>query len=778
MKKYYLFGITFIILVASFLVAAGRFSQSTDDQVEALLTKMTLEEKVGQMAQLTLDVIAKGDDKFVSDEPLQLDMEKVRKAIVDYKVGSILNTANNRARTVEKWNEVIGQIQKMAIDETRLGIPVIYGIDAIHGTTYTAGATLFPQQISMAASWNRELVRKGAEITAYETRASGIPWNFSPVLDLGRDPRFPRMWETFGEDVFLATELGKEMIKGYEGETNDVSNPTKVASTMKHFLGYSVPNSGKDRTPAFIPEIELRERHLPAFKAAIDAGAHSLMVNSGLINGVSVHSNKKLLTTLLREELGFTGVIVSDWRDIDNLYYRDRVASSRKEAVKLAINAGIDISMIPYDYAFCDYLVELVNEGEVPMERINDAVRRILTLKVQLGLFENPVTLGKDYPLFGSKEFENAAFQGAAESITLLKNDGVLPLKAGTKILITGPNANSMRSLNGGWSYSWQGEKVSEFAETYNTILEAVEKTAGKDNVQFLPGVTYDEAGKYWEEKPVDLAKVAVAAKRADVILLCLGENSYTEKPGDLHDLSLSPLQLELARTAISTGKPVILVLNEGRPRLIGAIEKDMKAVIQTYLPGNFGGDALAQILFGDVNPSGRLPYTYPLFSNTLVTYDHKYAEEQDKMEGAYDYESDFAIQYPFGHGLSYTTFEYSDLKVSNNTMSPDDGITISVSVKNTGQRTGKEVVQLFVSDLFASVAPDMKRLRGFKKISLTPGESKVVTFTIAARDLAFIGRDHSWTVEKGTYQISIASLTREIEITATKSYNTVIQIL
>lgn len=746
---------------------------TTQEKVEALLAKMTLEEKVGQMAQVTLDVITKGKNEYVSDEPVQLDMALVRKALVDYKLGSVLNTANNRARTVEKWHEIISQLQDVATKETRLKIPVIYGVDAIHGTTYTAGATFFPQQIGQAATWNRAIVKKGAEICAYETRASSIPWNFSPVLDLGRDARFPRMWETFGEDVYLVSELGKQMIDGYEGESNDIKNPYRVASCLKHFLGYQVPNSGKDRTPAFIPELELRERHLPAFKAAIDAGAHTVMINSGLINGIPVHADYTILTKLLKEELGFKGVAVTDWKDIDNLYERDKVAATPKEAVKLAINAGIDMSMIPYNFKFCDYLIALVKEGEVPMSRIDDAVRRILTLKFELGLFETPVTNYKDYPQFGSKAFEESAYQAAAESITLLKNsNNVLPLKKGAKLLVTGPNANSMRALDGGWSYSWQGERVNEFGEKYNTILEALQQKGGKDNITFVQGVAYKDDGKYWEEKDVDIEAAVKAAAKVDYIILCAGENSYTEKPGDLHDLTLSANQIALAKALAKTGKPVILVLNEGRPRLISSFERDVQGVLQSYLPGNFGGDAIADVLYGTVNPSGKLPYTYPMYANTLVTYDHKPSEEQSKMQGVYDYESDFAIQYPFGFGLSYTSFQYSDLQVSKAAIAANEKITISVTVKNTGTRDGKEVVQLFIADQYASITPDIKRLRGFEKINLKAGESKKVSFTIAPRDIAFVAKDLRWTVEKGDYEVSVGTLKSKFTLSENKTFD------
>ncbi|MBC7655449.1 MAG: glycoside hydrolase family 3 C-terminal domain-containing protein, partial [Oligoflexus sp.] len=574
-------------------------------KIAELVQKMTLEEKVGQMAQITLDVITKGNNRFSSFEPVALDPVAMKKAFEEYKIGSVLNTANNRARTPQVWHQLITQIQDAG--KGRLNIPVVYGIDAIHGATYTVGATFFPQQIGQAASRNRELVKKAAQITAYETRASGIPWSFSPVLDLGPDPRFPRIWETYGEDPYLDTQLGVQVIKGYEGENNNVSDPFHVASCLKHFLGYQVAFSGKDRTPAIISDQQLREYHLPAFKAAIDAGAHSIMINSGLINGIPVHANPKILTQLLRNELGFKGLVVTDWGDIENLYKRDRIARNNKEAVMIAINAGVDMSMIAYQYEpFCDDLVALVKEGKVKQSRIDDAVTHILKFKYELGLFETPVTNFKDYPKFGSKEFEQAAYQTAAESITLLKNkDNVLPLIKGLKVLVTGPNANSMRTLNGGWTYSWQGEKVEEFAAKYNTILEAVQNKIGVENVKFIPGVSYKMDGKYFEEYADQMEKAIDEAKEVDAVILCLGENTYTETPGNLSDLYLSDLQTEFAKKIAAAGKKVILVLNDGRSRIISKFEPMIPSIIDIYLPGNFGGDALADILFGDVNPSG-----------------------------------------------------------------------------------------------------------------------------------------------------------------------------
>jgi len=742
-------------------VGLGANAQTDNSaKVESMLKKMTLEEKVGQMAQVTLDVIGKGGNRYSSDEPFALDEKEMDKALVQYKLGSVLNTSNNKARTPQVWYDIISKIQQVAMKQNKNGIPVLYGIDAIHGETYTAGATMFPQQIGQAATFNRSLVRKGAEITAYETRASSIPWAFSPLLDLGADPRFPRQWESYGEDPYVVTQMGIQAVKGLEGENNDVANPYHVASSIKHFLGYQVTLSGKDRTPAFISDQALREYHLPQFKAAIDAGAKTIMINSGIINGVPVHANYKLLTKLLKEELGFKGLAVTDWGDIENLYQRDRIAKDNKDAVRIAINAGIDMSMVAYNYEpFCDDLIALVKEGKVKMERIDDAVRRILLVKYELNLFNKPTTNPKDYPKFGSKEFEQASYLTAAESITLLKNmDNALPLTKGVKILVTGPNANSMRTLNGAWTYSWQGEKVEEFAGKYNTILEALQLKAGKANVSYVPGVSYKMDGKYFEEYADQLDAAVTAAKDADVVVLCLGENSYTETPGNLSDLYLSDLQTELAQRLAATGKKIILVLNEGRPRIISKFEKKMNAVVQSYLPGNFGGEAIADILLGTVNPSGKLPYTYPQFPNALFTYYHKPSESRSTTEGVYNYDADYNPQYVFGSGLSYTTFKYSPLKLSTTTLAKGQTLTITVDVTNTGKRTGKETVLLFTSDLVATlVSPDAKRLRGFEKIDLKAGETKTVTFKLTADDLGFIDPDGKKVTEDGEFSIQIA---------------------
>ena len=751
----------FLLCIVPLLISCNNENKhSIDKKADELMSQMTLEEKVGQMTQITLDAIGNGDSFFESKVPFEFNTARLRKAIVEYKVGSVLNTTNNYALTPTKWNSIIQTIQQEA-EKTRLKIPVIYGIDAIHGSNYAEGATLFPHEITLAASFNPENVYNMANVSAYETRACGIPWNFSPILDLGADPRFSRQYEGFGEDPYLLTVMGEQAIKGYEGMTDSISHPTKLASCLKHFLGYSVPVSGKDRTPAFIPNHILREYHLPQFKAAIDAGSESVMINSGLINGISVHASHDIITKLLKEELGFEGVVVSDWMDIINLQERDKIAIDNKEAIKLAINAGIDMSMVPYDYVnFCDDLIALVKNGEVKESRINDAVRRILKMKIKLGLFENPVTNITNYPNYGSEKFAKLAYNAAADAITLLKNnDNILPLKKNIKVLVTGPNANSMRTLNGGWSYSWQGDKVERFAGRYNTIFEAIQHKIGAGNVNFIPGVSYIETGRYFEEEENQFQQALNAAKKADIVILCLGENTYTEKPGDLNDLNLSSLQSKLATEIGKLGKPVVLVLNEGRPRCISGIEPLMSAVIQTYLPGNYGGDALADILFGDVNPSGRLPYTYPAYPNSIVNYYHKFSEEQKPSEGAYKYESDYNPQYYFGFGLSYTTFKYSNLKLSTQTLKGDKALDISVDITNTGARSGKESVLLFSSDLVASISPDVKRLRRFTKIHLEPNETKTVRFSITSKDLAFVNTDNSWVTEPGQFDLQIADL-------------------
>jgi beta-glucosidase len=752
-------------LILSMLGVNAQNSTAIDKKVNALLKQMTLEEKVGQMCQLTLNSIGEGPDIFTSVEPYRVDDGRIKRAIVDYKVGSILNTSNNRALSLEQWHQVAVRIHEEAM-KTRMKIPVIFGIDAIHGVNYTQGSTLFPQELAMAATWNRDLVQRGAAITSYEMRASSIPWNFSPVLDLGLDPRWPRFWETFGEDPYLTSEMGVQMIKGYQGSQNNVAAFDKGAACLKHFLGYSVPVSGKDRTPALIPENYLREYHLPSFKAAIEQGAKTLMVNSGIINGESVHASHRILTDLLKKELKFKGVVVTDWADIENLYKRDRIAATPKEAVKLSVNAGIDMSMVPYSVDFCDYLIQLVKEGEVKMERIDDAVSRILKLKYELGLFEKPITDYKEYTQFGSKEFEKSSYSAACETVTLLKNENILPLSRGVKVLVTGPNANSMRTLNGGWSYSWQGEKTEEFAQKYNTILEAVTSKFGKENVLYEAGVEYNMKGVYHEEIMGDFNAVQQKAAQADYIVACIGENSYTEKPGDLQDLYLSENQENLVRELAKSGKPIILILNEGRPRIISRIERLVKGVVMAYLPGNFGGDALADVLAGDVNPSGKLPFTYPAYPNSLIAYHHKPAEEQKKSEGAYDYNGEFTPQYPFGFGLSYTSFTYSQLALSGKNMGKDGFLEVAVKVKNSGTREGMEVVKLFVSDVVASLTPDVKRLRGFQKIALKPGEEKLVTFRLTPSDLKFVDLSNRSVAEKGEFVVEVANLSSSFNLT------------
>ena len=737
------------------------------------MSNMTIEQKIGQMAQINLTVIANGPDKWSSFEPLQIDKNRIEKAINKYHVGSILNTTNNRARDISTWNKIIDEIQSYALS-SETAIPILYGIDGIHGATYIDGATMFPQQIGTAATWDIKNSFNMGMVTAYETRAAGIPWNFSPVLDLGQDPRFPRQFETFGEDPYLTTQMGLASLEGQQGIDNNMNNDFVVATSIKHFLGYQTTISGKDRTPSYIPEHVLRELHLPAFEKAISQGAKTIMINSGLINGIPVHADRYLLTNLLREELGFDGIILTDWEDINKLHDRDKVAESRKEAIKIAINAGIDMSMIPYDYEeFCDNLLELVKEGEISEARIDESVRRILKLKIELGLFDKKNK--SDYSDFGSQKHQNYAYDAAVESVTLLKNENsILPIKNKNKILVTGPNGNSMRTLNGAWTYSWQGEKTDFFAEDHNTIYEAIKNKFTDSDVKYIPGVTYpinedyDKEPKFeYYDQYFDKKKEAIkyANEEADIIILALGENSYTEKPGDLNDINLNRLQLDFANEIIKSGKPVVLVLNIGRPRLISEIESKVNAVINIYLPGNFGGDALADILYGSVNPSGKLPYSYPLYSNSLIPYNYKPAEVQNNAQGAYNYVGEVNNLYDFGFGLSYTSFEYSNLKLNSNQFSKNENIYLSVDIKNTGEIEGKEVIQVYSKDHYASLTPDIKRLRAFKKIELKPGEIKNVKFEIKVQDLGFINYQNKHVVETGTFDLMVGSLKSELII-------------
>lgn len=770
--KYHLLIIILVVffVFGSYLSKAKSqdISNSLEYRIDSVLQKMTLEEKVGQMAQYTLDVIGKGG-AFSNSEPFEIDKDTLDLVIGKYKVGSILNTSNNRARIIEFWQKTIKTIQDKAIETT--GIPIIYGIDAIHGETYTAGATLFPQEIGMAATFNPELMKIGSQISAYDTRASNIPWAFSPVLGLGRDARWSRMWETFGEDVYLAKTMGVASVLGFQGnDKNDINNQ-HVAACLKHYMGYSVPFSGKDRTPSIIDNEDLREKYFEPFRSAVKAGALSVMVNSGILNGISGHANYEFLTTWLKKDLNFDGMVVTDWADVQNLYSRDHIAKNYTEAIKIAINSGIDMVMEPYNLQFCDTLLYLAKTGEIPQERIDDAVRRVLRLKFRVGLFENPYWSYTDYSEFGSKEHEAASKLAAEESITLLKNENnILPLKKGAKILVAGPNGNSMRTLDGAWSYSWQGEKVEEFTQQYNTIYEALQKQFGKNNVKYVAGVTYKMDGKYDEENPPRIQEAVKAAADVDYIVLCVGENSYAETPGNLDELALSDNQIDLAKALQETGKPIILVLNEGRPKLIRRIEPKSQAVLQLYLPGNHGGDALAEILAGEVNPSGRLPYTYPKFEQSLITYDYKPSQNlEGKMDGAYDYGAQTSVQYAFGYGLSYTTFEYSNLISSI----VGDTVKVSVDVKNTGKKAGKETVMVFSSDLVASITPDVRRLRAFDKINLTPNETRHVEFRFPVSDLAFVNQYSKWTLEAGEYKIQIGNLTRNIYSNVSKIWET-----
>lgn len=732
-------------------------------QVEQTLKKLTLEEKLGQMMELVTDLFGANDKNGV----FYIDEHKTDSILSRYKIGSILNAPNTCAPTAKQWEKYISQIQKISMK--RIGVPCVFGLDQNHGSTYTQDGTLFPQNINVAATFNREIARRSAEATAYETRAVSVPWTYSPTVDLGRDARWPRIWENFGEDCYLSSEMGKAMVYGFQGEDPNHIDQYHISACMKHFMGYGVPWTGKDRTPAYISPFDLREKHFAPFLAGLKAGALTVMVNSASVNGMPMHANKEILTGWLKEQTGWDGVLVTDWADVNNLYTREMIAKDKKDALRIAINAGIDMIMEPYSCDACGYLIELVKEGKIPMSRIDDACRRVLRMKYRLDLFKNPTQKLKNYPKFGGEEFAKLSLEGATESMVLLKNeklqDGnpVLPLAKGKKILLTGPNANQMRCLDGGWSYTWQGHRTDEFAGKYNTIYEAFCNQYGKENVVLNQGVTYNEKGKYWEENEPQIQGAVDAAKDADVIVACIGENSYTETPGNLTDLWLSENQRNLVKELSKTGKPVILVLNEGRPRLIADIEPLAQGIIDILIPGNMGGDALVNLVSGKSNFSGKMPYTYPKEINSLANYDFKKSEEVGTMEGAYDYNAKITQQWGFGHGLSYTSYKYSNLKVSQSDFCHGDIIKVSVDVKNTGKVAGKESVLLFSSDLIASMVPDGRRLRAFDKIELQPGETKTVTFNLNADDLAFVGYDGKWVLEEGDFKLMIADQSADI---------------
>jgi beta-glucosidase len=720
-------------------------------RVEATLHKLSLRQKAGQMVELVVDLFGHNDDKGV----FHIDKARADSLFRLYQIGSILNAPNTKAPTAAQWQEIISDIQKSSMKN--IGIPCLYGLDQNHGSTYTQGGTLFPQNINVAATFNRDIARSCAEATAYETRAVSVPWTYSPTVDLGRDPRWPRIWEDFGEDCYLNAEMGKAMVEGFQGtDPNHIDNQ-HIAACMKHYLGYGVPWTGKDRTPAYISPADLREKHFMPFLAGVKAGALSVMVNSASVNGMPVHANKTLLTDWLKTETGWDGMLITDWADVNNLWQRECVAKDKKDALRIAINAGIDMVMEPYSPDAVDLIEQLAQEGAIPMSRIDDAVRRILRMKYRLGLFDRPTERLKSYPKFGGKEFAERSYRGAVESMVLLKNDGILPLKKGARILLTGPNANQMRCLDGGWSYTWQGNLTDQFASQYNTIYEALCNEYGKDKVVLRQGVTYNEKGKYFEENEPDIASAVKAADSADVIIACIGENSYTEMPGNLTDLRLSANQRHLVSALEATGKPVILILNEGRPRLIADIEPKAQAVVDVFLPGNYGGDALAALLSGRENFSGKMPYTYPKEINSLANYDFKKSEEVGTMEGAYDYNARITQQWPFGYGLSYTTFKYDNLRVDKSHFESGDTLTVQVDVTNTGNSVGKESVLLYSSDLVASMTPDGRRLRAFDKISLQPGETRTVALRLAADDLAFVGWDGKRHLEEGEFRITVA---------------------
>lgn len=768
LNKTFIVGITVsIACLGQVMFAANPKNSKIEAAVEKKLSSMTLDEKIGQMTELSIDVLGEWKNgEFI------LDKEKLHNAIAKYKVGSILNAPGPVAQSRAKWQELIGMIQNMSMKE--IGIPCIYGLDQNHGTTYTLEGTLFPQNINLGASFNPQLTYDAARATAYETRAANCPWTYSPTVDMARDPRWSRVWENYGEDCLVNAVMGSHAVRGFQGDDPNNIPADRIATSVKHYMGYSMARTGKDRTPAYISASDLREKCFAPFKACVEAGALTVMVNSGSINGVPVHSSYELLTQWLKKDLAWDGMLITDWADINNLYTREHVAANKKEAIQIAINAGIDMAMEPYDLNFCTLLKELVVEGKVPMSRINDATRRVLRLKYRLGLFDKPNTPSQDYPDFASKKYANLAVKAAEESEVLLKNkNALLPLQKGMKILVTGPNANSMRCLNGGWSYTWQGHLSDRFAGAYNTIYEAVQNKFGYENVKLEQGVTYLAEGSYYEENVPEIDKAVNAARNADVIIACIGENSYCETPGNLPDLAISVNQSNLVKALAATGKPIVLVLNGGRPRIINDIEPLSNAVINILLPGNYGADALANILAGDANPSAKMPYTYPRNQAELTNYDYRVSEEIDKMEGVYDYDAVISVQWPFGYGQSYTTFGYDKFKCSKVNFNAADELTFSVDVSNTGKVTGKEVVMLFSRDMVASLTPENRRLRAFKKIELRPGETQTVVLTIKASDLAFVGTDGKWILEQGDFRMQAGNQVVNVKCEKTYKWTT-----
>lgn len=734
---------------------------NVEKKVESVLSGMTLEEKAGQLVQITSDVIST-DGK--------LDTSKVRTIVRDWKVGSFLNVFGGVSASRKETAEMVRQIQEISMDE--LGIPTVFGLDMIHGATYLSDGTFFPQEINLAATFNREYATELGRVMAYETRAAMVPWIFSPVMDLGRDPRWPRHWESWGEDPYLQSEMSVAETIAAQGEDPNHIDLEHTAVSIKHYLGYGAPATGQDRTPAIINPLDLKEKYFRPFKECFKAGALTLMANSASINGVPVHSSHEYLTEWCKEDLGWDGMVVTDWADINNLYTREHIAADRMEAVEIGINAGVDMIMDPYDPSVCGDIVALVKEGRISAERLDDAVRRVLRLKVRLGLFENPVWSVDGYDKFACEEFRQISYNSTVESMVLLKNENsLLPLRKGTRILVTGPNANSMRTLNGGWSYSWQGDRVEEFTQDYNTILEALCSEFGSSNVTYCPGVEYVSGGNWKDDRVVDLGAVTAAARRADVVVVCVGENTYCETLGNINDLNLSANQKNLVRAAAAAGKPVVLILNEGRPRIINDIEPLASAVVDIMLPSNFGGDALAALLSGRENFSGKLPFTYSKYVNALHTYDYKVSENVQTMEGAYNYDATMDVQWPFGYGLSYTTFQYSDFNVDVDRFEHGSKpLKFRVTVTNTGNVKGKETVLLYSSDVVASVVPDVKRLRAFAKIELEPGESKVVELEVPVDELAFVGRDGKWILEEGEFRFTCG--TEHIkDVICTKTY-------
>ncbi|MDZ7807592.1 MAG: glycoside hydrolase family 3 N-terminal domain-containing protein [Gracilimonas sp.] len=747
LKTTLILGLTIILSTNKTLSAQPYLNPaiSLDERVNDLISRMTLEEKVGQMTQLDITMVNnKGDQSDVSLDPV-----KARTLLQDHHIGSFLN---GEAVSAQQWLEYITELQRIAVEETRLGIPIIYGIDHMHGASYLTGSTIFPHNINIGATFNPDNALQNGRITALEAGPLGHVWNFAPVLDLGQNPYWPRVYETYGEDPYLASRLGEAYVDGLQAKHDQF--PYQITATGKHFLGYSVPRSGWDRTPVDLSMQTIHEFHRPSFQAALDAGMKTIMLNSGEINGIPVHASKELLTDLLREEMGFDGVILTDWADIEKLYNYHRTARDYDEATFQAIEAGVDMSMTPDSLNFNDSLIKLVQNGKITEERIDESVRRILKLKFELGLFEHPYPSGKGIENIGSASHKAIALRSAQESIVLLKNqDNILPLSKGVKnILVVGPSANSKRNLSGGWTLAWQGGSEEQYPESMQTITEAIQHQ--------LPSAKVTGLNSMGESETKLRSDFEKAANSADAIIIAAGEEPYTEFVGNITDLELPKDQLDLIKAVNETGKPSVLVLVEGRPRVVSEIVEETDAIIWAGLPGFEGAEAIAGVISGEVNPSGKLPFSYPQYVGYFVPYNHKPSASyhfDSEVANTIEQDDETIAEWEFGHGLSYTNYSYGELSVNKTTIDENELIEAEITITNIGERTGTEAVLWFISDEVGRISRPVKELIHFERVELQPGESQKVSLRINPNDdLTYPDFDGNPILEEGYFKIRV----------------------